>query len=71
MAKRRRLTPALFWYHIFIVALAWNSAIQKSFEFFETKSDELKAKYSYAFAITAIAIVLGFFIMYFIDGDKW
>jgi len=55
----------------FIVALAWNSFVQKSFEFFETEAEELKAKFSYAFLVTAIAIVLSFFAMYFISGDKW
>ena len=55
----------------FITALAWNSFVQKSFESFETESEELKAKLSYAFLVTAIAIVVGFMVMYFINGDKW
>lgn len=55
----------------FITALAWNSFVQKSFETYESDSEELEAKLSYAFLVTAIAIVLGFLIMYFIGGDKW
>lgn len=55
----------------FIVALAWNSAIQKSFERYESKHDQLEAKFSYAFVVTAFAILFGFTVMYFIDGDKW
>ena len=55
----------------FIVALAWNSAIQKSFEKYESGCDALDARFSYAFAVTAMAIVLAFIIMYFIDGCKW
>lgn len=55
----------------FLVALAWNAAVQKSFEICESDAEALKSKFSYAFLITSIAIVLGFLIMYFIDGDKW
>lgn len=55
----------------FITALAWNSYIQQTFHEFTNKSEELQAKLSYAVLITAVAIVLGFFVMYFIDGDKW
>lgn len=55
----------------FITALAWNAFVQKSFETYESDSEELKAKLSYAFLVTAIAIVLGFLTMYFIGGDKW
>ena len=55
----------------FITALAWNSFVQKSFELYESESEELKAKLSYAFLVTAIAIVIGFLVMYFIGGDKW
>ena len=55
----------------FITALAWNSFVQKSFETYESESEELMAKLSYAFLVTSIAIVLGFLTMYFIGGDKW
>lgn len=55
----------------FITALAWNSYVQSTFKYYNNENDELEAQLSYAFLVTAIAIVLGFFIMYFIDGDKW
>lgn len=55
----------------FITALAWNSFVQQTFETYETRSEELKAKLSYAFLVTAIAIVFGFLVMYFIGGNKW
>ncbi len=55
----------------FITALAWNTYVQGSFEHFSNKAEELEAKLSYAFLVTAISIVLGFFIMYFVHGDKW
>jgi len=55
----------------FITALAWNSFVQKTFEIYESDAEELRAKLSYAFLVTAIAIVLGFLTMYFISGNKW
>ena len=55
----------------FITALAWNSYVQSTFEKMTTKNDMLQARLSYAFVVTAIAIVVGFLLMYFIDGDKW
>ena len=55
----------------FITALAWNSFVQQTFETYETQAEELKARLSYAFLVTAIAIVLGFMVMYFIGGNKW
>ena len=55
----------------FIVALNWSLAINKTFEYYETRSEELKARYSFALVLTAIAIILSFFAMYFIDGQKW
>ena len=55
----------------FIVALSWSTYINKAFEYYETRSDELETRLSFAFVITAIAIILSFFAMYFIDGQKW
>ena len=55
----------------FITALAWNSYVQQSFKEYSTDAEELKARLSYAFVVTAIAIVLGFLIMYYVEGSKW
>ena len=55
----------------FITALAWNSYVQETFKHYSDTTEELEAKLSYAFLVTALAVVLGFFIMYFVDGDKW
>ena len=55
----------------FIVALAWNSLVQKAFETYESHSDELEARLSYVFVVTALAIILAFFTMYYIAGVKW
>jgi Na+/alanine symporter len=55
----------------FITALAWNTYVQGTFKYYSNEAEELEAKLSYAFLVTAIAIVLGFFIMYFVKGDKW
>ena len=55
----------------FIVALAWNSLVQKAFETCETRSDELEARLSYVFIVTAVAIILAFIVMYYIAGVKW
>ena len=55
----------------FITALAWNSYVQESFRYYSTEADELKAKLSYAFIVTGLSIIIGFLIMYYIDGDKW
>ena len=55
----------------FIVALAWSGAVAKSFEKFESRAEELEARFSYAFLVTCIAIVVTFFAMYFICGERW
>ena len=55
----------------FITAFAWNSYVQKTFEVYTNKQDELEARLSYAFLVTAMAIVIGFLLMYYIEGDKW
>ena len=55
----------------FITALAWNSYVQQTFEEYSSTTEELRAKLSYAFLVTAIAIVLGFLIMYYVEGSKW
>ena len=55
----------------FITAFAWNSYVQETFKKYTNKNDELEARLSYAFLVTAMAIVIGFLIMYYIEGDKW
>ena len=55
----------------FITAFAWNSYAQQVFDNMTSRDQELKAKLSYAFMVTALAIIVGFMIMYFVDGDKW
>ncbi len=55
----------------FITALGWNSYIQTTFESFTNEAEELKAKLSYAVLVTALAIVLGFILMYYVYGEKW
>ena len=55
----------------FITALAWNSFIQQTFEEYTNKNDELKARLSYAFAVTFFSLILAFIVMYYIEGDKW
>ena len=55
----------------FITAFAWNAYVQEMFKSYTTKKDELDARLSYAFLVTAMAIVIGFLVMYYIDGDKW
>jgi heme/copper-type cytochrome/quinol oxidase subunit 2 len=54
----------------FLVALSWNAAIQKTFEYYEKGSEEIDARFSFAFLITAIAIVLIFFTVYFVQGKR-
>lgn len=54
----------------FLVALSWNTAIQKAFEYYEKGADEIDARFSFAFLITAISIVLIFLTVYFIDGQR-
>lgn len=55
----------------FITALAWNNYVEQLFENMASKKEELHAKLSYAFIVTAVAIILGFFLMFFVDGRKW
>ena len=54
----------------FLVALSWATAINKAFEYYESKSEEVDARFSFAFFITAIAIVVAFLTVYFISGDR-
>jgi uncharacterized membrane protein len=56
---------------IFITALAWNNYVQQLFDNMTNKDQELKAKLSYAFISTSVAITVGFMMMFFIEGDKW
>ncbi len=55
----------------FITALAWNTYVQATFKYFSNETEELHAKLSYAVFVTSMAIVIGFIIMYYIDGNKW
>lgn len=55
---------------VFLTALSWNSAIQETIETY-SPADELKAKFSYAYLISSIAIVVSFLFMYYIDCEKW
>lgn len=55
----------------FITALAWNELATSSFERYCDSKEELDAKLTYAVLATAIAILLGFFLMHFVDGTKW
>lgn len=54
----------------FIVALAWSTYVNKVFEYYESRSDEIDARLSYAFFITSLAIIIAFFAVYFISGDR-
>lgn len=55
----------------FITALAWNSYVQSTFQYYSNAAEEREAKLSYAFLVSSIAIVIGFLIMYYVEGDKW
>jgi len=56
----------------FITALAWNDYARFAFKQFVNDDDQLAgAKLNYAFLATSIAIVLGFLIMYYVEGEKW
>lgn len=55
----------------FLVALSWNTAIQKAFEYYEKGADQIEARFSFAFLITAVSIVLIFMAIYFIDGERF
>jgi hypothetical protein len=55
----------------FITALAWNGYVQSTFRHYSNETEALEAKLSYAFLVTAMAIVIGFIVMYYIDGNKW
>ena len=55
----------------FITALAWNSYVQSTFKYYSSEIEKLEAKLSYAFVVTAVAIVIAFLLMYYVNGDKW
>lgn len=55
----------------FITAFAWNAYVQQVFKTYTTKKDELDARLSYAFLVTAMAVVIGFLVMYYVEGCKW
>jgi len=56
----------------FITALAWNDLAKSAFERTgQTETQIIESKLSYAYLATAIAIVVGFLLMYYIEGEKW
>lgn len=55
----------------FIVAFSFNQAVKESFEHMTPKKDELQAKWNYFIIITFFAIVIGFLLMYNLNGTKW
>jgi len=54
----------------FLVALMWSSAIQKAIEYYETRHDAVDTRFSFAFVITALSILLIFVTLYFIRGQR-
>jgi len=55
----------------FVVSFALNQALKETFEKMFPKSDELSVKWNYFCVIFAISLVLGFLIMYNLNGQKW
>ena len=55
----------------FLVAFAINQAVKESFEQMTCKKDELQAKWNYAVLATFAAIIIGFLLMYNLNGTKW
>jgi predicted Co/Zn/Cd cation transporter (cation efflux family) len=62
---------------VFIVALSFtcsfalNSFLKEWFERMTPKCQELQAKFNYMILIFAFAIVVGFLLMYNLNGTKW
>ena len=55
----------------FLVSFALNQALKETFEQMFPKSDELSAKWSYAFCCVSAVIIIIFLLMYNLNGTKW
>jgi len=55
----------------FVVSFALNQALKETFEQMFPKSDQLGAKWSYAYVISFSAIIIIFLLMYNLNGSKW
>ena len=55
----------------FVVAFAWNQFVKESFERMSDKKDELSGMFMYAIGATVGAVLVGFFLMFYLNGTKW
>jgi Family of unknown function (DUF5654) len=55
----------------FLTSLAINTYVKESFEHMTSKKDELQAKFNYAVIVSFSAIVVGFLLMYNLNGTKY
>ena len=56
----------------FVVSFSLNQALKSTFEhMFPGKDEELSAKWNYAVIAVFSAIVIGFLLMYNLNGTKW
>lgn len=55
----------------YLVGLALAGAIKQTFEEYHCRSEELAAKWNFAFLSIAFAILIIFFLMYNLNGVKW
>ena len=56
----------------FITALAWNDLARFAFEkMMKDDNQEIQSRLNYAILATSIAIIIGFLLMYYIEGKKW
>ena len=55
----------------FITALAWNDLARKMLDQMKDEENEIMSTLNYALLATSIAIVLGFLLMYYIEGERW
>lgn len=54
----------------FLTALTWSNAIQKAIEYYEIRHDAVETRFSVAFLISSISILLIFATLYFIRGQR-
>lgn len=54
----------------FLTALLWANAIQKAVEYYEARHDAVDTRFSIAFVVTAISILLIFATLYFVRGQR-